>query len=108
MRGVLETVAFSFGRLASEARVEGTRETRLASEAAKLKTSSRFARADASPYNRLFPSQFMNGPVLRLIDANANRAREALRVVEDYCRFVLNDETLSGSLKSLRHCGATT
>jgi thiamine-phosphate pyrophosphorylase len=45
----------------------------------------------------------MNGPVLRLIDANANRAREALRVGEDYARFVLNDDALCGSLKALRH-----
>src|SRR4051794_4828973 len=45
----------------------------------------------------------MNGSVLRLIDANANRAREALRVVEDYARFVLNDDALSGASKSLRH-----
>src|ERR1700733_6868807 len=46
---------------------------------------------------------FMNGPLLRLLDANANRAREALRVLEDYARFVLNDQALSASLKSLRH-----
>ncbi len=45
----------------------------------------------------------MNGPVLRILDANANRAREALRVMEDYARFALNDEALCGSLKGLRH-----
>jgi thiamine-phosphate pyrophosphorylase len=39
----------------------------------------------------------------RLMDASANRAREALRVVEDYCRFVLDDRFLSGELKRLRH-----
>jgi thiamine-phosphate pyrophosphorylase len=39
----------------------------------------------------------------RIADANANRAREALRVVEDYCRFVLDDAFLSGELKRLRH-----
>ena len=44
----------------------------------------------------------MNG-VLRILDANLNRAREALRVIEDYARFVLNDEELCGSLKGLRH-----
>ena len=27
----------------------------------------------------------------RVIDANLNRAREALRVLDDYCRFVLDD-----------------
>ena len=45
----------------------------------------------------------MNGPVLRLLDANANRAREALRVVEDYARFVLDDGELCRRLKQLRH-----
>jgi thiamine-phosphate pyrophosphorylase len=45
----------------------------------------------------------MNGKLLRLIDANANRAREGLRVVEDYCRFVLDDDALSADLKSIRH-----
>jgi thiamine-phosphate pyrophosphorylase len=45
----------------------------------------------------------MNGKLLRLIDANANRAREGLRVVEDYCRFVLDDDRLSADLKSVRH-----
>jgi thiamine-phosphate pyrophosphorylase len=39
----------------------------------------------------------------RVIDANANRAREALRVLEDHCRFVSNDAFLSGRLKQLRH-----
>lgn len=39
----------------------------------------------------------------RILDATANRAREALRVIEDYCRFVLNDATLSRELKELRH-----
>jgi len=44
-----------------------------------------------------------NGLVLRLIDANANRGREALRVLEDYARFLLNDEPLSREAKTLRH-----
>ncbi|MBY0522863.1 MAG: thiamine phosphate synthase [Gemmataceae bacterium] len=39
----------------------------------------------------------------RILDAVANRAREALRVVEDFCRFVLDDAFLSGELKRLRH-----
>jgi thiamine-phosphate pyrophosphorylase len=39
----------------------------------------------------------------RAIDANANRAREALRVVEDFCRFALDDVFLSRELKTLRH-----
>jgi thiamine-phosphate pyrophosphorylase len=41
--------------------------------------------------------------ILRLLDANANRAREALRVMEDYARFVLDDGTTSRELKQIRH-----
>jgi len=39
----------------------------------------------------------------RILDANANRAREALRVIEDYCRYVLDDAFLCAALKRLRH-----
>jgi thiamine-phosphate pyrophosphorylase len=39
----------------------------------------------------------------RLIDANANRAREALRVMEDGARFLLDDAALCAELKSMRH-----
>jgi thiamine-phosphate pyrophosphorylase len=39
----------------------------------------------------------------RIVDACANRAREALRVLEDHARFVLGDKFLSGELKKLRH-----
>jgi thiamine-phosphate pyrophosphorylase len=45
----------------------------------------------------------MDGNLLRILDANANRAREALRVMEDYARFSLNHEGLSAELKELRH-----
>ena len=39
----------------------------------------------------------------RILDANANRAREAFRVLEDYARFALNDAYLSRLAKELRH-----
>jgi thiamine-phosphate pyrophosphorylase len=39
----------------------------------------------------------------RVVDVNANRAREALRVLDDYCRFVLNDAVLTEEVKGLRH-----
>lgn len=39
----------------------------------------------------------------RIIDASANRAREALRCMEDVARFALDDEALCGELKRLRH-----
>lgn len=41
--------------------------------------------------------------VLRIIDANHNRAREALRVIEDYARFIANDAAGSAVVKELRH-----
>lgn len=40
---------------------------------------------------------------LRIIDASANRAREALRVLEDIARFGREDRALSERLKQLRH-----
>jgi thiamine-phosphate pyrophosphorylase len=39
----------------------------------------------------------------RILDASANRAREGLRVVEDYVRFVLDDPGLTRRLKEIRH-----
>ena len=41
--------------------------------------------------------------VTRLIDANLDRAREGLRVVEDWCRFGLNRKDLIFKLKDWRH-----
>jgi thiamine-phosphate pyrophosphorylase len=38
-----------------------------------------------------------------MLDANFNRAREALRVLEDYARFVLNDSDLARQIKTDRH-----
>jgi thiamine-phosphate pyrophosphorylase len=49
------------------------------------------------------PSSNEQVDLARIVDAAANRAREALRVIEDYCRFVLDDAFLSGELKNLRH-----
>jgi thiamine-phosphate pyrophosphorylase len=40
---------------------------------------------------------------LRILDANLNRATEGLRVVEDYCRFALDDLHLSRRCKEIRH-----
>lgn len=48
-------------------------------------------------------SRVVNTNVVRLLDASANRAREALRVLEDYVRFVLDDRHLTERLKLLRH-----
>ncbi|MBN1258030.1 MAG: thiamine phosphate synthase [Planctomycetes bacterium] len=40
---------------------------------------------------------------LRILDANANRAREGLRVVEEYVRFSLDATAFTERLKQLRH-----
>lgn len=45
----------------------------------------------------------MNDSVHRILDANANRAREALRVMEEAARFVWNDRSLAATLKQMRH-----
>ncbi len=41
--------------------------------------------------------------VLRLLDANLNRAREGLRVLEDTARFVWNDSALFRKFRAERH-----
>jgi thiamine-phosphate pyrophosphorylase len=41
--------------------------------------------------------------ILRVLDAAANRAREGLRVVEDFVRFTLDDAHLTRALKECRH-----
>ncbi len=45
----------------------------------------------------------MDGDLFRLLDVNVNRAREALRVVEDYARFVLDDSEAAAAVKRCRH-----
>lgn len=41
--------------------------------------------------------------VWRLLDANANRAREGLRILEDTARFVLENPNAAKSFRRLRH-----
>lgn len=45
----------------------------------------------------------MDPAVDRLLDANLNRAREALRVIEDYLRFACDDAEAAARTKWLRH-----
>lgn len=40
---------------------------------------------------------------LRIVDANLNRLREGIRVIEDIFRYVYNDKSTSRKLKELRH-----
>lgn len=45
----------------------------------------------------------MDPAALRILDAEFNRAREGLRVLEEHARFVLDDSALTQRLKALRH-----
>ena len=50
----------------------------------------------------------MTNDHLRLIDANLNRLREGIRVVEDIFRYIYNDKDTASKLKSLRHKARTS
>jgi thiamine-phosphate pyrophosphorylase len=41
--------------------------------------------------------------LLRVVDANLNRLKEGIRVIEDIARYVHNDKEIATSLKNLRH-----
>ena len=64
-----------------------------------------FANLFRCPYRRsaTIIAGAMERAVWRIIDANFNRAREAIRLVEEYCRFALNSTQLTGRARQLRH-----
>lgn len=41
--------------------------------------------------------------ISRVVDANLNRLREGIRVIEDTLRYIHNDSSLARSCKNLRH-----
>ena len=45
----------------------------------------------------------MDAKVWRLLDANANRAREGFRILEDTARFVLDKPDVAKALRTMRH-----
>jgi len=45
----------------------------------------------------------METSIYRIIDVNFNRSREALRMIEEFCRFSLNSKPLSSRAKQIRH-----
>jgi len=47
--------------------------------------------------------QMLSPELYRVIDANLNRLKEGIRVVEDIMRYRDNNKTLSKKLKELRH-----
>jgi len=75
---------------------------RLALDEADESTSSPIPLAgEISPLELVEPHQGVD--LARILDASANRAREGLRVVEDYVRFALNDPFLTRRIKEVRH-----
>jgi thiamine-phosphate pyrophosphorylase len=64
----------------------------------------RYARRGLKQSSNEIPivSSAPNLPDLRLIDANANRAREGLRTAEDYIRFAVGTHRHSTALKTIR------
>jgi len=44
-----------------------------------------------------------NRSLLRVIDANINRYKEGIRVVEDIFRYIYDNKEISSNLKTLRH-----
>ena len=44
-----------------------------------------------------------NQALFRVIDANLNRYKEGIRVVEDIYRYIYNDKDIALTLKNLRH-----
>ena len=45
----------------------------------------------------------MTNNYFRIIDANLNRLKEGIRVVEDIFRYIYNDKDIALKLKNLRH-----
>ncbi|MFH0827556.1 MAG: thiamine-phosphate pyrophosphorylase [Candidatus Omnitrophota bacterium] len=41
--------------------------------------------------------------IYRILDANINRCKEGLRVCEEVARFILDDKSLTGDFKRVRH-----
>ena len=47
-------------------------------------------------------SRGQNPAINRILDANLDRAREGLRIIEEWCRFGLNDRELAKECKEMR------
>jgi hypothetical protein len=70
----------------------------------KVKGKIKVSSSNVSRYTEnVIPENFNRESVLRIIDANLNRCREGLRVVEDGMRFVLNDGFIYKKIRKIRH-----
>ena len=96
--GILEADSDLSGVLArrglSREALEAERIPRVAAEAAPLSLEGPNLSLTASTEELA---------VERILDASANRAREGLRVLEDYVRFAWDDPFLTRQIKALRH-----
>lgn len=61
------------------------------------------AKAVPSPFTLSHLRRERENAVWRLLDANANRAREGLRILEDTARFVLGNASAAKALRQARH-----
>lgn len=52
-------------------------------------------------------SKWQEPAICRILDANLDRAREGLRIIEEWCRFGLNSAQMSGECKQMRQELAT-
>ena len=82
-------------------------EVELEPLAAQVSSETSVYRASPMPMDCDCSGSCEEVPALRVFDAAANRAREGLRAVEDYVRFVLDDRHLTKLCKQLRHDLAT-
>jgi len=101
-----DTLLFELLGLSSQLRerleVLGTNTDSLISELARHEESD--SQPIASEHVELELADFTETvETYRILDAAANRAREGLRVLEDFARFACDDPLLTGELKSLRH-----
>ena len=48
-------------------------------------------------------SKTFDASLYRVIDANLNRLKEGVRVIEDIARYINNDKALATKLKEIRH-----
>ncbi|MDR1925774.1 MAG: thiamine phosphate synthase [Planctomycetaceae bacterium] len=75
-----------------------------ASDSAFTQTNSPHNSSQQTPIDNSQPApKQLSYKIYRLLDAATNRSREAIRVLEDFARFVLDDAQLTKKLKSFRH-----
>ncbi|PSO60264.1 MAG: thiamine phosphate synthase [Cyanobacteria bacterium SW_8_48_13] len=61
-----------------------------------------FSRVKIKMEERRSPYREHDPAISRILDANLDRAREGLRIIEEWCRFGLNDSEMSDECKQLR------